>query len=220
MAWLPLGVFVAAGLAVAAVALYVFDIARAHRALSAVVRRGATPAPLARPALHTPRARSVAALAQAFWLARRGDALGAERALAVVVRDELGGWEQRVLDATRALACLEHRDVARAAKLAPLALPTHDPQVDRALARVLVRDAWGDAARLAAIGRALGEAGPHLDDCRALARLRELDLVTGEPGREHPPELLSRAATEAHELGEAAFGDRLLQLAERRGAYR
>lgn len=220
MTWLPLGVFVAAGLALVAVGLYAFDIARAHRALSAVVRRGLPPVPLARPELHTLRARSVAALAQAFWLVRRGDVIGADRALADVVRDELGAWEQRVLDATRALTCLENRDVARAAKLAPLALPTRNQEVDRVLARLLVRDAWGDAPRLGAIGRALDEAGPHLDDCRALAALRERDLREGELAGELPADLLSRAATEAHELGEAKFGDRLLQLAERRGAYR
>ena len=34
------------------------------------------------------------------------------------------------------------------------------------------------------------------------------------------PELLVRVASEAHEMGEADFGDRLIQLVERRGAYR
>lgn len=220
MTWLPLGFFVAAGVALAAAALYWLDIARARRALCAVVERGASPSPLAHPALHTLRARSMAALGRGFWLVRRGDVIGAELALGGVVREELGAWEQRVLDATRALACLENLDVARAAKLAPLALPTLAPEVDRALARVLVRDAWADATRLVAIGRALAAAGPHLDDSRLVARLREAELLTGELDADQPPEVLSRAAIEAHELGEAAFGDRLLQLAERRGAYR
>lgn len=219
MSWLP-SVLGAVGLLFSAASLYFFDIVRAHRSLLAVVRGGKKPQLLARPDLHTLRARSVTALSQAFWLIRQGDSIGAERALADVDRETLSAWEQRILDATRALCCLENRDHVRAAKLAPLALPTRNPAVDLTLARVLVKAAWDDSARLAAVGRAFGEAGPHLEPCRSLAALRASDLLTGEISPDALPEVLHDAATEAHEVGEGRFGDRLIKLAERRGAYR
>lgn len=219
MSWLP-SVLAAVSVALGAGSLYLYDIARAHRALLHVVRGGGRPLPLARPELHTLRARSVSALSEAFWLVRQGDTIGAERALLGVVREDLAGWEQRVLDATRALCCLENRDAARAAKLAPLALPTRNAEVDVTLGRVLVKAAWDDPARLRAIARAFVDAGPHLDGCRSLAALREGALVDGEVDAAADPAVLLKSAAEAREVGEDEFGDRLIKLAERRGAYR
>ncbi|MCC6646594.1 MAG: hypothetical protein IT374_13610 [Polyangiaceae bacterium] len=210
---------VALGIALVLAVAYALYTARAHRALVAVVRRGQPPS-LDAPPAWTLRAGSVTALARAYWFARRGEVLDAERALRGVARGELGAWEQRVLEATRALVCMENRELASAARLAPLAIPTGDADVDRRLARVLLLDAWHDADRLVAIARALSDAGPHLGDCGEVARLREEQLVTGELVAGHPQELLTRAATVAYELGEDAFGDTLLSLAERRGVYR
>jgi hypothetical protein len=208
---------VAAWLLVAAVcAVVVADNVRARELLRDVVLLRWAGPPVGR--CLTSRAESLTALAAAFSYARAGDTIAAEVALARVDRCDLGPWESRVVDAVRALVSVEVADEIRAAQLVPLALPTGDLAVDRALAAVAVRAAWDDERRLSVLGRGVTAAGAHLDDVGALCSLRSDEL------RGHlevlppacPPEVVDRA----RDVGDDRFADLLASLAARRGVYR
>ena len=202
--------------ALAGVGVYVADVARARETLRDVVLLGWAPPKPAR--CVTARAESLIALAAAFGAARARDVIGAEVALARVRRTELGAWELRVFEAVRALACVEVSDEARAAELAPLALPTGDLAIDRALALVAVRIAWEDRRRLAALAARLPRAGDHLADLGALALLRQGEL---DGTLDTLPAGCSRDVVErARDVGDARFADLLAALAARRGVYR
>ena len=200
----------------AAAAVYVADVARAREIVRDVVLLGWRAPPRAR--CVTARAESLIALAAAFGAVRAKDAIGAEVALGHVRRVELGAWELRVFDAVRALASVEVADDARAAALAPLALPTGDFAVDRALALVAVRTAWDNPRRLSALALGLRRAGPHLADLGALSSLRggELDGTLDALPADCPPEVAARA----RDVGDERFADLLASLAARRGVYR
>lgn len=194
----------------AALGGYVVLTRRAHATLRRVVVDG-WQGEIARPKMLLGRPESVYALAEAFLAVRRRDTISAESALARVARDDLGAWEQRVFDAVRALARLEESDQKRAAELAPLALPTGAPAVDRALAVAMVRAAWKDDLRLRAIARALEGVGDHVRDVWLAAEAR-LGRAPEGAGDAHV------AAVAAGEIGDDELRERLLVArAESRG---
>jgi hypothetical protein len=186
----------------------------------------------------TLRGRSLFQLSLAFRAALAGFPTRAEEAVREIDRADLGPWELRVLEAVRTLSALAHGDRQRAARLAPLALETGHPEVDRLVAVALVRAAWHEAERLLAVSRALSLGGP---DAVALARLAEVrvhDLGAAKINAARPadgpslgdsfeafadslePGLLRQVSEDAREVGDTGLAERLLARAEGSGLYR
>lgn len=185
----------------------------------------------------TLRGRSLFRLALAFRAALAGLPSQVEEAVREIDRADLGPWEQRVLEAVRTLSALASGDRQRAARLAPLALETGHPEVDRMVAVALVRAAWNDRERLLAVSRALSLGGRDAAAMSRLAEVRVRDLASANmAGRalreagagvsvdaaEQPfdPDTLREISEDAREVGDADLAERLLARAERDGLYR
>lgn len=136
-----------------------------------------TDAPLRDPDL-PPTALALHSLARAVSQARHGAFVDAGRTLDTVDRDKLRPDEERLFAATRAMVALGLGDTRLAAKEAAKALPTKSEEIDLALGRVLITDAWTNAERLRAIDSAWAAEGvprgtkDPLPRLRAIVRLR------------------------------------------------
>lgn len=172
---------------------------------------------------YTLRGRSLFHLGAAFRDVVAGRTTRSEKALDAVDRADLGPWELRVYEACRTLAALTHGRSHVVSRLAPLALATGHDAVDRAVATALVRGAWQDGTRLAAIERSLRLGGPDALRLATLASIRVVDLA-GAPDQPRfgglPPEALHLASEDARAVGDVDLAERLLAEAEREGVYR
>ena len=197
---------------------------RARRALWSAARLPLSDAaqPPARDGLDLPpTARTLYQLAAAVNQARRGAYLEAAHTLERVDRDRLRPEEERLLAAARAMVSLGLGDPHRAAALAARALPTSSEDLDFLLGRMMVADAWSDAARLRRIDEAWASEGiapgtkEALPRLRAIVRLRiDTSILEGLETWE------ARAlADEARAVGDEALAADL-EAKSRRAAYR
>lgn len=169
---------------------------------------------------HFGRVQSLYHLRDAFRASRGGDGLQAEVSLRRVERADLGAWESRVHEAVRVLVCLDRGEADRAAQLAPLALPTGNPALDRRLGCLMIRAAWDNETRLSAIERGLYAAGGPLHDLVLLCRVRIDELAHGQILQSFAPRVCTRVSVAASEVGDERLALALLAHATGQGAYR
>jgi hypothetical protein len=186
----------------------------------------------------TLRGRSLFQLALGFRAVLAGLPTQADAAVREIDRADLGPWESRVLESVRTLSALASGDRQRAARLAPLALETGHPEVDRLVAVALVRAAWHDAERLLAVSKALSLGGADAVALGRLAEVRVRDLGSakirgprvgeGAPGATSleafadslDAATLRQISEDAREVGDPGLAERLLARAEGSGLYR
>lgn len=133
-------------------------------------------------------AATLARLAEAVDLVRRGRYVEANELVPRVDRDLLRNEEAQLLEAVRAMISMGIGSTSRAAQQAVAALPTGSEELDVCLGRTVVSDAWQDPARLGAIyaawERAGVAAGPLLR-LKQLVRLRiDAELLDSVPAPE------------------------------------
>ncbi len=168
-----------------------------------------------------PTAVAVARLAVAVDRARRGALQQASDVTSDIERKLLRDDEVRLLEAIRALTTLASGDRRRAAQQAVLALPSGSEAIDAELGRAVVKDAWREPKRLAAIDAAWDKEGIGVDHDGALSRLRALVKMRVFGG-----EVASLGHAEARALVEdaRAIGDEELaadlEMHGRSGTYR
>jgi len=169
-----------------------------------------------------PTAVALNRLAAAADAARRGRYTDANELVPLVSRELLRPDELGLLDAVRSMICLGLGDVRRAAQLAVLALPTGADDIDAALGRAVIADAWGDPDRLAAVDSAWGEAGVEASGDGTLPRLRRLTRLRIDAGMlEHVgPADAAVLSDEARAIGDEELASELGALARRSGTYR
>lgn len=171
--------------------------------------------------LLAPTAVAVSRLAVAIDRARRGALQEANDMASSVERSLLRDDEARLLEAIRAMITMAKGHTQRAAQQAVLALPSGSEALDVELGRAVVRDAWSDPKRLAAIDAAWDNEGIRLDNDGALPRLRVLVKMRAEGG-----DVASLGHAEARALVEdaRAIGDEDLaadlEMHARSGTYR
>jgi hypothetical protein len=169
-----------------------------------------------------PTAIALNRLALATDAARRGRYVEASEHAGVVARELLRPEEIALLEAVRSMVSLGLGDVHRAAQLAVLALPTGGDDIDTALGRAVVADAWADKARLAAVDSAWSDAGVETAGPGTLPRLRRLVRVRiDESLVEHlRPADAAALSDEARAIGDDDLAAELGAVARRSGTYR
>lgn len=137
-------------------------------------------------------------------------------------RTRLRRGDLALLEAVRAMVSLGLGDHDRAAQLAVLALPTGLPEIDEALGRAVLRQAWKDERRLSSVDRAWHKAGIEVGGDGALPRLRRLTRLRFEPERRVrvAPVEARELADEARAIGDDELAVELSAAAHRSGTYR
>jgi hypothetical protein len=168
-----------------------------------------------------PTARALYRLAGAVSSARRGDFFEAAQTLEKVDRDRLRRDEARLLDAARAMISLGLGDPRRAATQAAKALPTGSEDIDFHLGRMLVTEAWGNAASLRKIDETWASEGITPGTKQALPRLRAIVRLRIDTSALEALEAweAKSLADEARAVGDDALAADL-EARSRPGAYR
>jgi len=151
-----------------------------------------------------PTAASLALLAAAVDLVRRGCFADATDLLSPIRGELLRPEEHQLLGAVRAMISVGLGSTDRAAQEAARALPTGSEDLDTTLGRALLADAWDDPERLRAIHAAWARAGVSHGP---LARMAALTRVRIDAGA-----LEQVAARDARDLADEAraIGDEAL----------
>jgi hypothetical protein len=169
-----------------------------------------------------PTAVTLYRLAAAVDSVRRAKHAEANDLLPTIDRDLLRDDEQRLLSGLRAMITLSLGDPSRAAQQAIGVLPTGSDDIDAALGRLVLADAWRAEARLMAIESAWREAGVDgtgdspLDRLQRLVKLRydasELQKVN--------PRDAALLLEEAYAVGDDQLRSELHALATQQRGYR
>jgi hypothetical protein len=180
------------------------------------------PDPEAMAGIASASAQALHRLALATDAVRRGRNADAANLAAGIDRTRLRRSELALLEAVRAMVSLGLGDHDRAAQLAVLALPTGLPEIDEALGRAVLSQAWHDERRLSSVDRAWQKAGIELGGDGALPRMRRLTRLRFEPERRMrvAPVEARELADEARAIGDDDLALELSAAAHRSGTYR